>query len=102
MRPSVVANGTLLGKALSETFRKIVDRLNPSADLSALVTKGIQILDASAALGVPIDLWDLQNRLLDAYVRLSEAGALDRPLIDVFSELASRLKISQDVLGWKP
>ena len=61
-----------------------------------------QLLDAATLLGIAPDLWQAQNQLLDLYVRLSDLGAMDDPLRSVFAKLALKLKICQDLLGWRP
>ncbi len=91
-----------LEKALIEALKRTLSGLDPSADLSSLVIKASRMLDASALLGIEAEFWEIQNQLLDAYNRLSSAGALNEPLLEVFSELATKLKISQELLGWSP
>ncbi len=60
------------------------------------------LLDASALLGVTLDLWQVQNQLLDAFIQLSDSGAMPEPLRQVFVELAVKLDMAPDLLGWRP
>jgi hypothetical protein len=44
--------------------------------------------------------WQPQNQLLDAYRQLS--APLNPPVQQAFADLADRLNISPELLGWKP
>ncbi len=92
----------LLGKVLSETLERTLDGLDPEADLPALTAHASQLLDAAALLGISLDLWRVQNRLLVAYVELADSEAMTDPLRSVFANLAVKLNLSQDLLGWRP
>jgi alpha-amylase/alpha-mannosidase (GH57 family) len=94
----------VLAKSISEALERTIGRLAPEAeaDLTALAALAEQLLDAAAVLGIEPDLWKAQNRFLDVSVRLSDLGVLDEPLRTVFATLASKLKICQNVLGWRP
>ena len=48
------------------------------------------------------DLWQVQNRFLNAYSRLAESQVMDAALRAAFAKLAAGLKVSQDLLGWRP
>ena len=57
---------------------------------------------AARLLGLEPDLWQVQNRFLNAYSRLAESQVLDAALRAAFAKLAAGLKVSQDLLGWRP
>ena len=92
----------LLGKALSEALERTVDGLAAEADLPALAAHAELLLEAAALIGIPLDLWRVQNRLLDAYGPLSDAHALTEPFRDVCVQLAEKLNLGPDLLGWRP
>ncbi len=92
----------LLEQRLSEALRHILGELDTSADLPALVAKASRLLDAAALLGISMDLWSVQNQLLDAYLRVRDSESLDERLSEVFADLADKLGISRGVLGWRP
>ncbi len=93
----------LLTRTLTEALEKTLKRtIGPNADLPALAKRASQLLAAAKLLGITLDLRKVQNQLLDAFLQLSGAGALNQPLRDVFLELADNLKVSRDVLGWLP
>jgi alpha-amylase/alpha-mannosidase (GH57 family) len=92
----------LLSQTLSEALQRTIGRLDPEADLPALAATAELLLDAAALLRIAPDLWQAQNQLLDVYVRLSDLGAMNDPLRSVFAKLATKLKVSQDLLGWRP
>ena len=91
-----------LAKALSEALQRTISRLDPEADFATLTAPVELLLDASSLLGISPDLWQAQNHLVDASVRLSDLGVMGDPLRAVFANLASRLRISHDLLGWRP
>jgi alpha-amylase/alpha-mannosidase (GH57 family) len=97
-RPDTVA----LGKLLTEELHVVLTELNPASDLPALVVRGGLILDAATLLDISLDTWQPQNMLLDAYSHLAEGGNVEGPLRDAFGQLAEKLKISPDLLGWRP
>ncbi len=91
-----------LAKALSEALQRTISRLDPDGDFTTLTAPVELLLDASSLLGVSPDLWQVQNHLIDASVRLFDLGVMDDPLRAVFANLATRLGVSQDLLGWRP
>jgi alpha-amylase/alpha-mannosidase (GH57 family) len=91
-----------LTRTLAESLHQTLGQIGPIADLPALAKRAGQLLDAASLLGITLDLWKIQNQLLDAYIQLSSKGALSQPLQDVFLELAEKLKVSRDLLGWLP
>jgi hypothetical protein len=91
-----------LTRVISEALRRTLSGLDPDADLAALASRAGLLLDASALLGVVPDLWQVQNQLLDAFIQLSDSDAMPEPLRQVFVELAVKLDISPDLLGWRP
>ncbi len=92
----------LLAQELSEALRRIVRGLDPSADLPTLAAKVRPLLDAATLLGISVDVWEIQNQLLDAYRRLADSGLLSDPLREAFADLADRLSISRGLLDWRP
>lgn len=92
----------LLEKRLSEALQRTLEQIAPHADLSALTARAGHLLDAAALLGITPDLWQVQNRLLDAYTQLSASGVMNHRFQKVFAHLADQLHLSQDLLGWCP
>jgi alpha-amylase/alpha-mannosidase (GH57 family) len=92
----------LLTRTLAEALQQTLGEIGPIADLPSLAERAGQLLDAASLLGVSLDLWQVQNQLLDAYIQLSDSGVLNQPLRDVFAQLATKLNIRQDLLGWRP
>ncbi len=76
--------------------------IDPGADLAGITARAEQLLGAAALLGLEPDIWQVQNRLLGAYARLTESGVMDAPLEAAFAKLAVRLKVSRTLLGWRP
>jgi hypothetical protein len=91
-----------LERVIAEALERILHELNAEADLAALVAEAGRLLDASALLKLAPDLWRVQNQLLDAYVQLTDSGAMTADLGEVFAELAARLNMSPSLLGWRP
>ena len=91
-----------LAKSLSEALQRTLSRLDPEADLAALAALAELLLDAASLLGITPDFWQAQNQLLDASVRLADLGVMDDPLHTVFANLAAKLRISRNLLGWRP
>jgi hypothetical protein len=91
-----------LGSILAEELRVVFGEINPLSDLPALTERACQLLDAAALLGIPLDIWQIQNQLLDAYAELSREAPVSGPLKKAFCQLAAKLNISQDLLGWRP
>jgi alpha-amylase/alpha-mannosidase (GH57 family) len=91
-----------LEAVLSEALARTLRGLDPSADLSGLVARAAVLLDAAALLGISLNLWEVQNQLLDAHARLADSCALTEPLVRVFADLATKLNLNQGLLGWRP
>jgi len=91
-----------LEQSISRTLQGVLRKLDPKADLPAIVSHASLLLDAAALLGVKPNLWRVQNHLLDAYVTLADSGAMTEELRNVFRSLASKLDLSQNLLGWRP
>jgi alpha-amylase/alpha-mannosidase (GH57 family) len=91
-----------LGAALSRAIRATMDELDPRADVPAVIRVMGLLLEAAALVGLPIDLWQAQNRLLDVSARLSESGDVDDALRDAFAQLAEKLSVRAELLGWRP
>ena len=89
------------GKLLSEALQRTLGRLDPAADLPALVGR-------AASSSTPPPCWG--SRPTSGRCRTScstptpgsPTGGLNDPLRTVFANLAAKLKISQDLLGWRP
>src|SRR5262249_45187416 len=77
-------------------------QLGAAADLPALTASAARLLEAARLLGVPLDLWQAQNHLLDAYRRLQDSGALNGAIHAAFLRLADRLAISRQMPGGGP
>ncbi len=92
----------LLEKTLSESLLETLEELRGDADLTAITSRAEQLLGAAALLGLEPDLWQVQNRLLNAFSHLTESQVMDAPLHAAFDKLALGLKVNQDLLGWKP
>jgi alpha-amylase/alpha-mannosidase (GH57 family) len=92
----------LLTRTLAEALEKTLGAIGPNADLPTLAKRAGQLLAAADLLGITLDLWKVQNQLLDAFLQISGAGALSQPLGDVFLELADKLNVSRELLGWLP
>jgi alpha-amylase/alpha-mannosidase (GH57 family) len=91
-----------LGRVLVEALQQILDEIRPDADLAAITSRASLILDAAAQLGVSLELWQVQNRFLDAFNQLSETGALDQSLRQTFAQLVTQLNLEPSLLGWRP
>ena len=92
----------LLVKCLTEAMERTLGEIDPDADLAALTSRAGLILDAAALLEIRPDLWEVQNQLLDLFVRLSGSGSMTPALSKGFAELADRLNVSRALLGWSP
>jgi hypothetical protein len=91
-----------LEQTISRTVEKILSGLDPDADLPSLVAHAGLLVDAAALLGLSPDLWQAQNQLLDAFVQLTDSGAMTQPLRDVFSDLVTKLNFGHELLEWRP
>jgi alpha-amylase/alpha-mannosidase (GH57 family) len=94
--------GEELGKLLTEELYVVLAELTPAADLVTLVARAGRVLDVAGLLGISLDLWRPQNQLLDAYARLPPEERDRPPLRDAFVQLANRLNIHPELLGWRP
>jgi alpha-amylase/alpha-mannosidase (GH57 family) len=92
----------LLEKTLSESLLQTLEELHADADLTAITSRAEQLLAAATLLGLEPNLWQVQNRLLNAFTRLTESRVMDAPLHAAFDKLALGLKVNQDLLGWRP
>jgi alpha-amylase/alpha-mannosidase (GH57 family) len=92
----------VLERSLAESLLRTLEEIRPDADLPGITARAEQLLAASSLLGLAPDLWQVQNRFLSAYVGLSESGIMDAALHATFVKLAFDLKVSQDLLGWRP
>ncbi len=92
----------LLEKTLAESLVQTLAEIDPGADLAGITARAEQLLGAAALLGLEPDIWQVQNRLIGAYARLTGSGVMDAPLEAAFAKLAARLKVSRKLLGWRP
>jgi hypothetical protein len=93
---------TELETILAVELRKVLGQIRPEADLPVSAARAELLLDAAALLRVSPDLWQAQNQLLDAYAELVATQRLNPNLQEAFARLADRLRISRDLLGWRP
>jgi hypothetical protein len=92
----------LLEKTLAESLLQTLGEIQPDADLCGITSRAERLLATAALLELEPDLWQVQNRFLNAYAQLGESQVLDGPLHEAFANLAAGLKVSQDLLGWRP
>jgi alpha-amylase/alpha-mannosidase (GH57 family) len=92
----------LLEKTLSESLLQTLEEIHQEADLTGITSRVERLLAAAALLELEPDLWLVQNRFLNAYTTLTESGVMDASLHHTFARLASGLRVSQDLLGWRP
>jgi alpha-amylase/alpha-mannosidase (GH57 family) len=92
----------MLAKALAESLQRLLRGIDQDTDLPAVIARAGQLLDAANLLGVPLDPWQAQNQLLDAYARLADKGGLPESLRPLFATLAEKLRIRPALLGWHP
>jgi alpha-amylase/alpha-mannosidase (GH57 family) len=90
-----------LGKKLGQELRDLIGAIDTESNFPVLTAHADKLLDAAALLGVPLDLWQTQNHLLDAYT--ARAGSpMNDALKQAFLRLAGRLNINPNLLGWRP
>jgi hypothetical protein len=89
----------LLGRSLSQLLQQVLGGIAPGEELPEAVARAGTLLDAAALLGITLDLWQAQNRLLDACARLEAAGALAPGLRELFATLAGKMNLSPALLG---
>src|SRR5207248_4076905 len=61
----------LLRKTITESLQQLLRGLGPDTDLPDVTSRAGQLLDAAELLGIPLDPWQPQNDLLDAYARFA-------------------------------
>jgi hypothetical protein len=91
-----------LGKAVSEGLSRTLRSIRDGSDLVTVAARVELLLDAAALLNIKPDLWRVQNQFLDAYIRLSDDGAVDPALRGIFDKLAVRLDVNPAVLDRRP
>jgi len=91
-----------LGKKLGQDLRDLIGTIHTHADLPTLTAQADKLLDAAELLGVPLDLWQTQNHLLDAYAQRAATEPPSEPLRQAFLHLAERLNLNGTLLGWRP
>jgi hypothetical protein len=89
----------VLGRQVSDLLQHVLTEMHPASDLPEAVARAGTMLDAATLLGVTVDLWQAQNRLLDACARLHAAEALPAGLRELFGTLALKLNLSPALLG---
>jgi alpha-amylase/alpha-mannosidase (GH57 family) len=89
----------VLGRNVSNLLQQVLIEMHPTSDLPEAVARAGILLDAANLLGVTVDLWQAQNRLLDACARLQAADALPNGLRDLFGTLAIKMNLSPTLLG---
>ena len=92
----------LLEKSLAEALVQTLDLIRPEADLIEITSRAELLLAARTRLGVAPDLWQVQNRFLNAFVQLTECNVMDEPLQEAFAKLADGLSVNRNLLGWRP
>ncbi len=92
----------LLKSELIERMRALLRQFEPDADLPELILRVNRVLDAAELLGMPLDLWQTQNQVLNAYTQLTRSDTVSPEVHDAFARFAARLNISPDMLGWRP
>jgi hypothetical protein len=92
----------MLARILETKLHEVVNEIRPGADLPALTGQACQVLDAAGLLGLMLDLWQVQNRVLEGFAGSAQARADVGELRKAFAPLAARLGISEGLLGWRP
>jgi alpha-amylase/alpha-mannosidase (GH57 family) len=92
----------VLTKTLAESLQRILLGVGENTEPPVVIAKAGQLIDAAALLGLPLDLWQAQNQVVDAYNRLAATGNLGDALRQLFGTLAEKLNIRPALLGWKP
>jgi alpha-amylase/alpha-mannosidase (GH57 family) len=92
----------MLRSRLGEQMQRLVDAIAASPDLPQVAERVSRLLDVAGPLDVHLDLWQAQNRLINAYGQLSSAGGLTPALREMLERLAGRLNMNPELLGWKP
>jgi alpha-amylase/alpha-mannosidase (GH57 family) len=92
----------VLEKTLAESLAQTLGSVRPDTDVVELLARAELLLATSTSLELTPDLWRVQNEFLSAYLRLAEFGAMHPGLHRNFETLAAGLKVSRDLLGWRP
>jgi hypothetical protein len=92
----------LLARTLAESLQRLLAQVGPDKDLTLLRERAGLLLDAAALLGLPLNLWQAQNQLIDAFARLENERALDEFTREAFAQLADKLNVGHRLLGWRP
>jgi alpha-amylase/alpha-mannosidase (GH57 family) len=87
-----------LRKTLAEELLAALNDLGAETELPAVTARVGKLLEAAGLLGIQLDLWRAQNRLLEAYAQLTEVNGTAVPR-EAFVELAGKLTMSPDLLG---
>lgn len=91
-----------LSRTIGRELHAVLREVNALSDLPGLAAHAGKLLDAASLLGISLNLWEAQNQLLDAYAALSASGPIAQPLQETVRNLAIRLRVSPDLLGWRP
>jgi alpha-amylase/alpha-mannosidase (GH57 family) len=92
----------LLARTVIEALQRLLQQTGPDSDLHALIERAGLVLDAAGLLGLSLNLWRVQNHLLEAYARLENESALTPSVRDAMVQLADKLNINHSLLGWRP
>ena len=79
-----------------------LDEIGPDAVLFPIIARVEMLIQAGKLLGLDPNLWQVQNRLLSAFIQLSERSAMVPSLRADFARLAEGLNVSEHLLGWRP
>jgi alpha-amylase/alpha-mannosidase (GH57 family) len=91
-----------LEKSLAGAMLRALDEIRPAAELSPIIARIELLIQAGKLLGLEPDLWQVQNRLLSAFVQLDDGGAMTPSLQADFARLACGLNVSERLLSWRP
>ncbi|HZZ79375.1 MAG TPA: DUF3536 domain-containing protein [Gemmataceae bacterium] len=86
----------MLMHILARQLKHLTEEFNPVADLAALARHIGAVLDVASMLQIDMDLWQAQNRLLDA------CPSMDAATRAKLQSLAERFRIHRQLLGWEP
>jgi alpha-amylase/alpha-mannosidase (GH57 family) len=92
----------LLERMIADALARTLEEIRPDADLDGIVARAELLLAAATRLGAAPDLWQVQNRFLNALGELFNARIIDAPLRRAFESLAADLKIGNSLLGRRP
>jgi alpha-amylase/alpha-mannosidase (GH57 family) len=91
-----------LAASVSEAIQSSMSALDARTDLPAVIRRVGLLVDAAAILGLSLNLWRSQNRLLDVYAQLTDSGDMDETIRTPWADLAEKLSIRPELLGWRP